>query len=243
MESSEFDSFIARQKACSTEAERSDALKLLANYDKKPTSAQMNGLAVSIAPDTQITLKLGGPWKDLIGKAYTFEELIRDAYWDCGFDSKEEEAAHRAKKEKVLAWRIPLFEGSMFIADGERDIGRALRSYLEKIAGLPISIDEGGGFGGPWKYQHFHTSASLDSDPLAGPLFIELYGRILVVGGHDITSPDGARLAYRNVFELNPDTGRYAPDMRPLEGPLVAVIRTATLSNIPFPGMGVGFYE
>jgi hypothetical protein len=167
--------------------------------------------------------------------------------------SGEEELAPELA-ERVRAWPLPGLEGRVLVARGIGGIPGALRALLAETFGdLPFGTEEGPSYGGLGLYLHLHTCVT--APPSGGePMALELYGRVIAVGEHDLGAPSGARLLLqrsreREDLDAAPQTDAVARARgnrlllgADLPTPLFVLIETATYANVRFPGVGVPFY-
>lgn len=111
---------------------------------------------------------------------------------------------------RVRAWPVNSLVNTAFVAAKQGDIGRALAGHIQSILGLSCDFGKSC-FGGSRKYLHVHASTATQPDASTGqPMFLELYGSIVIVGEYDLRKREQA-LEFARERANSPGHRRYPP--------------------------------
>lgn len=135
--------------------------------------------------------------------------------------------------DSIKAYSVPGLVGVSIVAPDEDDLYGAIESMLlERVCDFGWHVQPR--IEAPLRrYGLLHTSLAAPPDDGMGPMWLELAGTVLALGG--------VQVAPRSWFEIYP-FDLHGPYDEPLPGPIEVRIDVATYANDRYPGVGVPPY-
>lgn len=167
-----------------------------------------------------------GKMRPFLGKKYGLQDLF-----DYEFNDKDD----IPKLILVRAFEVLPLINVTFSISNENELASAIKKLLEsKLPGITWEVDSN--WLGPLrKYQIIHHSLPAPFDTLTRqPMALEIYGRVVKIDGIDMESEAGDEWTRKRLGEDNLS--------KELKGNIVIKIKSATYTNVAYPGVNVPFY-